>query len=520
MSENNMTTAGGSNLQVQFNNATVLDGMVGTSWDSTNQRLTISGQNYSPGYGSGATLTVTDNNDQSILDLKATSSGGRIMRMYPASGWPPAPNSPRAYFDAGCGFFTQAWVIISGNYTGSGDGLTINPPSADATMLSLWADVQTAMQTRVWLGTNGGRHWTALDRNGNYVLSVEEYGNIGWAGSSATYAMDTSLSRIGAAQLAIGNGAANDFSGTLKLANLTFADGTTQTTAATGSGVTGVTIAPGKSITVNSIITLAGNDSKTLTLNNSLGLSGADGTTMTFPSTSATIPGIGLAQTWTAVQTFSADTHFGGDMFIANNKSFYATTTIGNTVKLLNLDSGNNLVMGGGNLGGNLEFVTSTGKEARFLNGTGAKRLLSLQESTSQAIVGNSTSYDGTLTVYQGTAETGDTTLCIKDGAARAARVRFGSNAGSYDVGITRNGAGVMAITDASTTPTNFMDLKLRNVLAGGASDTGSGSGVIALANATTSPRTNPAGGGVLYVEAGALMYLGASGTVTTIASA
>jgi hypothetical protein len=48
----------------------------------------------------------------------------------------------------------------------------------------------------------------------------------------------------------------------------------------------------------------------------------------------------------------------------------------------------------------------------------------------------------------------------------------------------------------------------------------GSGVGVIGVANATTVPTTNPTGGGVLYVEGGALKYLGSSGTVTTIANA
>jgi hypothetical protein len=48
----------------------------------------------------------------------------------------------------------------------------------------------------------------------------------------------------------------------------------------------------------------------------------------------------------------------------------------------------------------------------------------------------------------------------------------------------------------------------------------GSGAGVIGIANATTVPTTNPTGGGVLYIEAGALKYRGSSGTVTTIAPA
>jgi hypothetical protein len=48
----------------------------------------------------------------------------------------------------------------------------------------------------------------------------------------------------------------------------------------------------------------------------------------------------------------------------------------------------------------------------------------------------------------------------------------------------------------------------------------GRGKGVIAIANATVAPSVSPAGGGILYVENGALKYKGSNGTVTTIAPA
>jgi hypothetical protein len=48
----------------------------------------------------------------------------------------------------------------------------------------------------------------------------------------------------------------------------------------------------------------------------------------------------------------------------------------------------------------------------------------------------------------------------------------------------------------------------------------GEGQGVIAIANAVVAPTVNPADGGILYVEDGALRYRGPSGTVTTIAPA
>jgi hypothetical protein len=56
------------------------------------------------------------------------------------------------------------------------------------------------------------------------------------------------------------------------------------------------------------------------------------------------------------------------------------------------------------------------------------------------------------------------------------------------------------------------------NLLLGGTATPGAG--VMYIANATTVPASNPSGGGVLYVESGALKYRGSSGTVTTIANA
>jgi len=48
----------------------------------------------------------------------------------------------------------------------------------------------------------------------------------------------------------------------------------------------------------------------------------------------------------------------------------------------------------------------------------------------------------------------------------------------------------------------------------------GGGQGVIAIANATVAPEGKTAGGGILYVENGALMYLGPSGIPRVIAPA
>lgn len=56
--------------------------------------------------------------------------------------------------------------------------------------------------------------------------------------------------------------------------------------------------------------------------------------------------------------------------------------------------------------------------------------------------------------------------------------------------------------------------------MCGGAGSYGGGSRVLFIQNAATAPTSNPSGGGLLYVEGGALKYRGSAGTVTTIAPA
>ena len=57
------------------------------------------------------------------------------------------------------------------------------------------------------------------------------------------------------------------------------------------------------------------------------------------------------------------------------------------------------------------------------------------------------------------------------------------------------------------------------NIVAGNMAIATSSVSTIHISNGTI-PSANPTGGGVLYVEAGALKYRGSSGTVTTIANA
>jgi hypothetical protein len=146
----------------------------------------------------------------------------------------------------------------------------------------------------------------------------------------------------------------------------------------------------------------------------------------------------------------------------------------------------------------------------------------------------------GSLVTTQGFAVLGGAsisgsiaTLLQTSNAARIALVVQGAASQSANLQEWQNSAGtVQALVGPSgtiRTPALLSTDNLnaitfgatRNVQFGSATQAfGGGEVVIGIRNATTVPTTNPASGGILYVEAGALKYRGSSGTITTIANA
>jgi hypothetical protein len=123
----------------------------------------------------------------------------------------------------------------------------------------------------------------------------------------------------------------------------------------------------------------------------------------------------------------------------------------------------------------------------------------------------------------------------VNAGANTSAGVLFGTSSGDNGyiganggaAASALGGANAVQVTNLTANPvvlaTNNTE-RMRIDASGnvGISGTSFGSGtlVMFIANATAVPSTNPTGGGVLYVEGGALKYRGSSGTVTTIANA
>jgi hypothetical protein len=92
-----------------------------------------------------------------------------------------------------------------------------------------------------------------------------------------------------------------------------------------------------------------------------------------------------------------------------------------------------------------------------------------------------------------------------------------GTTGKTYEIRSASNG--IFDITDRTDSATRFSIDSTGNFGFNGTLF-GNGVGVIYIANRSTAPTVNPTGGGLLYVESGALKYRGSSGTVTTIANA
>jgi hypothetical protein len=203
-----------------------------------------------------------------------------------------------------------------------------------------WANV-TGTGTVTSIDVSGGT--TGLTTSGGPVTSsgtitlagtlITSNGGTGvttyTAGDLVYYASGTALSK-----LAIGT---NNYVLTSNGTSPTWTanTGTGSVVRATSPTLTTPTLGVASATSVNKVAitapatsaTLTIADGKTLTANNSLTLAGTDSTTMTFPSSSATVAGLGIAQTFTAKQTFTGST----SVFAAAFKNVVEPATVSAT---------------------------------------------------------------------------------------------------------------------------------------------------------------------------------------------
>ena len=214
---------------------------------------------------------------------------------------------------------------VSGNAWTNGQlmiGNTASPTGVSFATLTAGSNIQ--------ISNSNGSITIASTGGSGTVTSVSVTTANGFGGTVATATSTPAITiTTGVTGLLLGNGTG------------VVASKVTLTQPATGSTIT---VLDNKTLTANNNITLAGTDgksltlttgltvttndgtlafgaaSKTLTVNNSLTLAGTDSTTMTFPSSSATVAGLGISQTFTGVNTLTPAARTSGALpyFIIN----------------------------------------------------------------------------------------------------------------------------------------------------------------------------------------------------------
>jgi hypothetical protein len=135
----------------------------------------------------------------------------------------------------------------------------------------------------------------------------------------------------------------------------TTATGTGQVVLASGASLTAPSLGAATATSINKVIftapalsaTLTIADGKTATVNNSIALSGTDGTTMTFPATDASIARTDAAQTFTGNQTITGAIignvqalSGAGAVDVVSFTTAYTSTATGNALTLANGTAG------------------------------------------------------------------------------------------------------------------------------------------------------------------------------------
>jgi hypothetical protein len=129
--------------------------------------------------------------------------------------------------------------------------------------------------------------------------------------------------------------------------------------------------------------------------------------------------------------------------------------------------------------------------------------VVSREATTVGVVVRGAASQSANLTEWQ------------NSGGTAVARVDSSGNFIAQTVQLV--GSGILSSTGATSMGVSANRNVFLNAVGG---SYGGGQAVTFIGNASTVPSSNPTGGGILYVEAGALKFRGSSGSVTVIANA
>jgi hypothetical protein len=216
-----------------------------------------------------------------------------------------------------------------------------------------------------------------------------------------------------------------------------------------------------------------------------------------------------LGQIYTG-NTAGLTTAVGGATLTATSSAGTATIT---TTSAHNIGSGDLVVVAG---------ITPSGFNGTYVvTAVPSSTAISYVNATAgpQTVAGTISVYAQTSIVARSAATTG---LILRGATSQSSNLQEWQNTAGTAVAYINN-AGNMKLANISGTDTltAVTFTTARNIqLGGGAASSGGGTGVIGISNAGGTPTSNPTGGGILYVEAGALKYRGSSGTITTLGNA
>lgn len=315
-------------------------------------------------------------------------------------------------------------------------------------------------------GNTGQYRWSSVDAGGSGWRTLMTLSNAGVLNIAATTA--SSSTTTGCLTLAGGLGVAGN----------TYIGGTLNVTGA----ITG---------------TLTGNASTATALQNARTIGGVsfDGTANIVPQT---IQSVNEASDTTCFPLFISASGTQSLQPLNNANLRYNASTNLFACNLLNVDNGGNALTG---TNAALIFGTTSGlADGNYINFGTNGRNIGVFNGGNFFFTFNA-DYDATSNVYKYSTSAAVTLMEMSSAAVNLQYAASGTAGNTV------------------TTSTGFSITSGGNASFFGAGSFGGGTNVIFIGN-STAPTTNPTGGGILYVQSGALKYRGSSGTVTTLANA
>lgn len=470
------TSPGGSNTQVQYNNAGAFAGISGVTTDGTKlTALTAAGTVALNTTGSSSTNINTGSNTGSVnLGNSANTSGiilttaGNIDRYLHTSTVNNFSYLGRTYLKKTAGTVTAGFGVAD-IYSADTDG------SSDRLMggwVYEWTDATDATRSSkasIYLTKSGvpSPKFT-FNQDGEFGIAGSTSGILSLKAAAATTShtlimpdsqggANTYLKNDGSGNLTWDAGGGGG-SGTVTTVSVTTANGVSgsvanaTTTPAITLTLGAITPTSVNGLTVTSTTgTLTVASGKTLTANNSIVLAGTDSTTMTFPATSATIARTDAAQTFTGTQTFGSTISgsINGNAATVTNATLTTALTVNTGTVTLTGNAANTSVL---TIGAGAVSVsgTNTGDQTSVTGNAGTATAL----QNARTIGG--VSFDGTANITVATATGGFT--------VSGGNLALGTNS------LTLTGS--IGATGARATKVWATDLEVTNTITGSVSGT------------------------------------------------